>query len=97
MEQYRGELAVLKFSVSPASLEVVKVGRKLLLSNIALGTGLRQSKSHQREAQAACEAANAKSERVNSDANEVVELRKRLEASDVSVKELTAELTAKFK
>lgn len=75
--QYRGDFAVFKLSVSRTPLEVIRVGRKLPSNNIAPGTGLGQAKSREPEAQAACDGDDAKLATVNSNANEVVEFRRR--------------------
>lgn len=51
-----------------------------------------RAESYKREAQAAGKAADEKLAKGHSDANELVELRKRQAALDVSVQELTADL-----
>lgn len=75
------------------SPEAVKIGRELLSSNIALGTRICKAESWERDAQAVREPADAKLVKVSSDADEVVEFRRRQAAFGVSVKELTTELT----
>lgn len=61
-------------------------------SNIALGTLLEQAESCERVAQAERAATDVELAKANSGADELLELRKRQAASDVSVQELTAEL-----
>lgn len=92
--QYRIELAALKKSVPRTPLEIVKIGRELFSSHIALGDRCGKAESFEPDDKVAREAADVKLAKARSDTIEVVELRKRQTASDVSVEGLTAELTS---
>lgn len=63
----------------------------MLLTRTAHGTRIGQVRSLERDAQATCVAADAKLTQMNSDANEVAELRSMQAASDLFLQELTAE------
>lgn len=80
-------------SVSRTPLQIFKIGRELLSSDIALGTYLWKARSRRRDSQAVRATADAKLAKMSSDVDEVVELQKRQAASDVSVQELTTEFT----
>lgn len=91
--QYSEELVAFLLSVPCMSLEILEVGRELLLTKTALGTRLLQAKSCRGDGQAGQKTANAKLIKVSSNADEVLELRKRWASSDVSAQDLTAKLT----
>lgn len=73
-------------------LEIVKTGSKLLSTNLAPGTRLRKAESRERNTLVAGEVADAELAKMSSNAEEVVEFRKRQATSNVYVQELTAEL-----
>lgn len=91
--RFRGELAALKFSLPFTSFKVAKIGLEMLSSNISLRTRLWKAETRKRDAQVEREDADAKLGKAHRAAHYVVELKKRLAASHVSVQGLTAELT----
>lgn len=91
--QYRGELTALRSSAYPTSLEVVKIGRQLMSPNIALGARVEKAKRRQCDISVAQKVANSELAHVSSDKDDIVVLQKRHSASDVTVEELTTELS----
>lgn len=75
-------------------LDIMKTVQELLSTNRALGTRVGNAKSCKLDAPAAKEAANAKLERMRSDANKVVKPGRRQPASSVSVQVLAADKKA---
>lgn len=91
--QFKGELASLIMSVPFTPLHVFEISHEVLSTNSGHRVCLEQPEAHECTAQWAREAADEKLAKVRSNTNDVVELRKLLAASVLSMRALDAEIT----